>query len=204
MNKLHKRILEISYKNQLSHIGSCLITVDTLDHIYKIRGKDDPVILSNGHAGLALYVVLEKYFGYDAEMLFEKHGVHPNRDVEHGIWASGGSLGSGITLGVGYALSDRKRIVYVVGSDGDVNEGSWYEALRIAADCRLENLRISIICNVFGAYSRIDTDDVDNRLNVFYPTLIVKKNLFEYPLWIQGQVGHYVSMTKEQYKEVMK
>ena len=59
MNDLEKRIIDLSYKLRLSHIGSCLNAVNVLDHIYNVKKKDDPVILSSGHMGLALYVVLE-------------------------------------------------------------------------------------------------------------------------------------------------
>jgi len=202
MNKLEKRILELSHKLKLSHIGSCLATVNTLDRIYSIRKEDDPVILSNGHAGLALYVVLEKYFGYNAEELFEQHGVHPNRDMEHGIWASTGSLGHGIGIAVGYALADRTRTVYVTISDGEASEGSVWEALAIARKYELENLRVALIANGYSAYDKVDIDDLDIRINSFYPTLMVKTNMFAYPEYLQGLQGHYHVLSDEEYKEV--
>jgi len=203
LNLLERRIIDISYKKGLSHIGSCLSCVNTIDKIYSVKKPNEPFILSNGHAALALYVVLEKYEGHNAEELFDKHGVHPNRDAQDGIWASTGSLGHGIGIAVGMALADRKQIVNIMGSDGDVNEGSWYEALRIAADLRLENLRIVIIANGYSAYDEVDQRDVDNRLNVFYPTLVIRTNMFKYPDFLQGQQAHYVIMNKEQYKEVL-
>jgi len=86
MNKLQRRIIDISYKYKLSHISSCISTVDTIDQIYGIRKKDEPFVLSNGHAALALYVVLEKYEKQDAEKLWKKHGTHPNRDMGYGFW----------------------------------------------------------------------------------------------------------------------
>jgi len=202
MNKLEKRILELSHKLKLSHIGSALATVNTLDRIYSIRKEDDPVILSNGHAGLALYVVLEKYFNYDAEELFKQHGVHPNRDMEHGIWASTGSLGHGIGIAVGYALADRTRTVYVTISDGEASEGSLWEALAIARKYELENLRVALIANGYSAYDKVDIDDLDIRINSFYPTLMVKHNMFSYPEYLQGLQGHYHVLSDEEYKEV--
>jgi transketolase N-terminal domain/subunit len=63
INELEKRILEISYKNKLSHLSSNLTAVNIIDEIYCIKGNTNPFILSSGHAGLALYVVLEKYYG---------------------------------------------------------------------------------------------------------------------------------------------
>lgn len=204
MNDLKKRILDISYRLKLSHISSCLNLVTTLDNIYKIKKDHEPLILSNGHAALALYCVLEKYFFYDAEKLFHQHGVHPNRDMEHRIWASSGSLGHGLGIGIGYALADRTRNVYVVMSDGEMMEGSVWEALRIAGDLKLENLRVTIIANGYGAYRKIETDWLDMVTQYFYPSLMVKVNMFDYPDYLNGQQGHYHVLTDEEYKEVSK
>ena len=67
MSNLKKRITEIAYKNKLSHLGSYLSSVDIIDKIYKTKDKEDIFILSSGHAALALYAVIEKYEGKDAE-----------------------------------------------------------------------------------------------------------------------------------------
>lgn len=203
MNKLQRRVIDLSYKLGLSHIGSCISTVDTLNQIYTIKKSHEPFILSNGHSALALYVVLEEFEGQDAEALFKKHGVHPNIDPEAGIWASSGSLGHGLGIAVGYAMSNRDRLVYVTISDGEAAEGSIWEALRIASDNRLENLRIALIANGYGAYDPIDIEDLDNRINAFYPTMMIKTNMFTYPDYLQGQSGHYHTLTEEQYKEVI-
>lgn len=203
MNPLKRRILDLSFKHKLSHIGSCLSTVDTIDKIYSIRKKDEPFILSNGHAGLALYVVLEKYEGQDAEKLLEKHGVHPNRDMSEGIWASTGSLGHGVGIALGMALADKARNVYVLTSDGECAEGSVWETLAIARKYQIENLRITLIANGYSAYDKVDTDDLDMRINSFYPTLTVRTNLYAWPDWLQGLNAHYVVMNEEQYKEAI-
>ena len=80
MNDLEKRIIEISYKEKIGHLSSNLNAVNIIDEIYQSKKSTDPFILSSGHAALALYVVLEKYEGRDAEQLFHLHGVHPHRD----------------------------------------------------------------------------------------------------------------------------
>ena len=134
---LIKRILEISFKYRLGHLGSCLSALDILDCIYSIRKVNDPVILSSGHAGLALYVILEKYGFANAEKLFIKHGVHPNRDLQNGIYASTGSLGQGLPIAVGMAIADRKKEVFCIVSDGECAEGSIWEAVRIASEQKL-------------------------------------------------------------------
>ena len=139
MTNLQKEVLRLSYKHNLSHIGSCLNAVDYIDYIYTIKEKDDIFILSNGHAGLALYVVLEKNGIAKAEDLIKKHGTHPNRDINNGIYCSTGSLGQGLTVAVGIALANSGRNVYVTISDGECTEGSIWESLKIASNCDILN-----------------------------------------------------------------
>lgn len=203
LNKMEHRILDISYRKKLSHLSSCLTSLRLIDNIYKIKKEKDIFVLSNGHAALALYVVLEKVYFLDAEKLFDKHGVHPNRDLGDKIYASSGSLGSAITLAVGMALADRSRLVYVLMSDGECAEGSVWEALRIAGELRLENLRITVNANGTGAYGKVDRELLDARLQYFFPTLVLETNLFDQPDWVQGFDGHYVVMDEAKYKEIM-
>ena len=89
---LSKKILEIAYKHKLSHLGSYFSSVDIIDYIYEEKGDEDIFILSSGHCALALYVVLEKYHGLDAEKLFKKHGGHPHLCEEDHIYCSTGGL----------------------------------------------------------------------------------------------------------------
>ena len=72
--KLHKNLLDLLYKNKEEHVGSCFSCIDYLDEIWSNKKKDDIFILSNGHAAYALYVLLEKYEGIDAQELVDKHG----------------------------------------------------------------------------------------------------------------------------------
>ena len=202
LNKLERRIIDISYKFHLSHIGSCLSTVNYLDKIYKIKIKDEPFILSNGHAGLALYVILEKYEDKNAEELFKKHGTHPNRCIEDGIWCSTGSLGMGLSIGVGMALANKKNI-YVSISDGECDEGSIWEALQIVHNFNLKNLKITCIANGYSALGKIDLDYLETRLNAFYPVIMKRINMFKFPLWLQDLEGHYHIMTKEEYEKII-
>ena len=202
MNSLEQRIIDLSHKYHLSHIGSVLITVNIIDKIFMTKRSADPFILSNGHAGLALYAVLEKYGYGDAEELFLKHGVHPNRDVKHGIHVSTGSLGHGIGIALGMALADTTQVVYVLLSDGECAEGSVWEALRLAGDLRIENLRVAVVANGKSAYGDIDVEDLDKRLVSFYPVMVIKCNLFHLPDWIQGLSGHYVTLDDKKYAEI--
>jgi hypothetical protein len=102
-------VIELSYKHKLTHISSCLNCINLIDWIYRERKPEEPFVFGNGHAGLALYVVLEKYGFCDAEEMIKKHGVHPNRDMPNGIYVSSGSLGQAETVAVGLALADKNQ-----------------------------------------------------------------------------------------------
>ena len=71
MNSLEKRIIDISYTNNIGHLSSNLNAVNIIDEIYSTKEKDEIFILSSGHAALALYVVMEKYENRDANYLFD-------------------------------------------------------------------------------------------------------------------------------------
>ena len=134
-----KRILEISHASKLSHLGSCLSAVDLIDAVYQVKERKEKFVLSNGHAGVALYVILEKHGLVDGQSLERLH-VHPDRNPDLSIDVSTGSLGHGLPIAVGMALADRKRFVYCTISDAETNEGSIWEALRIASEQKLVNL----------------------------------------------------------------
>lgn len=203
LSKLELRVLEISHKLKLSHIGSCLNAVHAIDNIYQIKRPQDVFVLSQGHAALALYVILEKNGFGDAEDLFKKHGVHPNRDLKHDIHVSTGSLGQGLPIAVGMAIADKSRDVYVLTSDGEMAEGSMWEALRIAGDLRLENLKVVVIANGYSALGKVDGQLLDQRMQMFYPSLVVHTDGFKYPDWLQGLAGHYHVMSDENYQEIL-
>ena len=201
MNTLEKRIIDLSYEHGLTHISSCLTTLPALEDIYRVKEPEDEVVLGNSHSALALYVLLEER-GIDAEDLIKRMGTHAERSLKDGIYVSGGSLGQAETIAVGMALADRSRNVYLVTSDGACAEGSVWEALRIAGDFRLENLRVSVIANGYSAYGRVDLDDLEQRLKSFYPVLFYRVNLFDYPDFLQGVNGHYVKLDDKKYKEI--
>jgi len=194
---MEKRIVELTHKHKLGHLRSCLTTLPILNHIYNTKREGDIDVLSSGHAGLALYVVLEKYEGRDADALVEKHGVHPNRDLENGIHVSTGSLGSGILVAVGYAVADRGRDVHVVLSDGECAEGSVWEALAFAYKMDLKNLKVHVNINGYSAYDPV---------NKWYLWLRLKTFLWRVRVWftktppvafLEGLKAHYHVMNDE-------
>ena len=90
MNQLTRRLIDITYQERLSHLSSTLSALPIIEEIYAQRKYDEVFILSNGHAGLALYVVLEKYYGVDPVEMVHKHGIHPNRDMPNHLFCSTG------------------------------------------------------------------------------------------------------------------
>ena len=199
---LKKRILEIAYKNKLSHLGSYLSSLEIIEEIYKTKKSEDIFILSSGHAALALYVVLEAYEGRNAEELFKKHGGHPHRDEKNGLFCSTGSLGLGITVAVGRALANPKRKVYVLISDGESAEGSIWEALRFIHDQNIKNIEIYVNINGYAAYGKIDPEYLSNRLVAFLPNINLRyTSVNQYP-FLKGINAHYHVMSEEDYKSI--
>lgn len=196
---LKRRILEISFKYKLSHLGSNLTAVDIIDEIYKTKKSDEKFVLSSGHAGLALYVVIERYEHIDAEKIWLHHGVHPDRCKECHIDCSSGSLGNGLPIAVGMALADRKKNVYCLISDGESSEGSIWESLRIKDEQKLKNLKVYANINQWGAYKKIDGKNLAGRL-LPYDVDIRFTNSDQLP-FLKGLDAHYHTMTEEEYKE---
>jgi transketolase len=154
--RLRKRILELSQGLTAIHIGgsfSCLEIVDTV--YFSLMQRDasghltDTFLLSKGHGSPAQYVVLEELGVLSREDLDQlckpggRLGTHPDYGLP-GIEASTGSLGHGLGLAMGMALADRihgiPRTVYVVMSDGELQEGSVWESMMLAPTLKLGNL----------------------------------------------------------------
>ena len=202
MVDLKKRILDIAYKNKLSHLGSYLSSVDIIDKIYAKKDPNDIFILSSGHAALALYVVLEKYENKNAEELFKKYGGHPHRAEEDGIYCSTGSLGTGITIAVGRAIANPKRKAYVLISDGECAEGSIWESLRFIKEHPVNNIEIHVNINGYAAYDKVDIEYLSNRLKIFLPNINLHYTTVNQTSFLKGLNAHYHVMTEEDYKSL--
>lgn len=203
MNKLQKRIIDITYQRKISHLSSTLSSAPIIDEIYSIKKPSDPFVLSNGHAALALYCVLEKYHGIDAEMLLDRHGIHPHRDTQNHLYVSTGSLGMGITVAVGYALADRNRDVWCLISDGESGEGSVWEALRYIHDAQLTNLKVYANVNGQIAYDSIDSDYLIRRYRSFLPSIEIRQSQPpEYLGPARGVLTHYYVLKPEDYLKI--
>jgi transketolase len=197
LQKLSKRVLELSFKHKLAHIGSCLTALPIIYDIYEAKAEDDIFILSNGHAGLALYVVLENKYGVNAEVLFLKHGVHPCRDDK--IYCSTGSLGMGIAVAVGAAIADTTRKVYCLISDGECAEGVVWEALTCWETHSLHNLLIHVNMNGYSACAKVNKNRLIEKLLAFCPSIIIHKTS-NYLSSLKDLDAHYHVLTQEEYE----
>ena len=200
---LKKRIADIAYKNNLSHLGSYYSSLGIIEEIYKKKSKDDIFILSSGHAALALYVVMEKYEGMDAEKLFETYGGHPHRNEKDRIYCSTGSLGLGLLVAIGRAMANRERKVYCLISDGECAEGSIWEGLRFIKESKIENLEVYVNVNGYAAYDTVDTKYLEERLVAFLPNINIRRTKVSHYSFLRGLNAHYHVMKEDDYKETM-
>ena len=147
--KVRSSILRAGFNGSPAHFGSSLSCVDLLVALYAAMTDKDTFILSKGHAALALYATLaafnrldptwEELFNRDGSIYCSHHGYHP----ELGLNMVNGSLGLGLSFGIGKALS-RLRAgtegrVFVLCGNGELNEGSAMEALMFAGAQGLKN-----------------------------------------------------------------
>jgi transketolase len=149
-----KRILDLSQKVSALHIGgsfSCTEIMDLIFNILSNKKERNLFILSKGHASIIQYVILE-YLGIvkkkDLENYCTKNGflgVHP--DIGNpGINASTGSLGHGLGMLAGIAIAEKKtrNNIYSILSDGELQEGSTWEAIMLIPSLKLNNVIIFI------------------------------------------------------------
>lgn len=166
MKDLKKRVIEISKKYKLAHIGSCLSTLPILEIIYSKKKSNDLVIMDNAHAHLSHLLVKEKFENFkDVEDILQKIGIHCDRKA--GCDASGGSLGHAMGIAIGMSIVNPKRNVNVIVSDGSMMEGSNWEALRIRQQLSLKNLKIYAVFNGHSAVASIDGNDLMFKMDNF-------------------------------------
>lgn len=192
-NQKIERILEISKKLGLAHISSCISVLPILEEIYEKKKPEDKVLLDGAHAHLAHLIVRDEWVGDGLESnlviedVIKDFGIHC--DKRAGCDASGGSLGHGIGISIGMALTDREKIVYCIVSDGSMQEGSNWEALRIKKQLRLDNLKIYCNFNGYTAVAEIDRDDLVKRMKAFCEDIEVRYT--ENGEGFDGVQGHY-------------
>ena len=190
--KIRQDVLKMTYEKKAGFIGSSFSCTDILAVLYggyvNLNVQDvndsqnDTVIVSKGHAASAWYATLANVGAISKETLFEefhksgaKLGVHPKRNSIIGITTSTGSLGQGLGLGCGIALSykiqNKSNKVYVILGDGECNEGSVWESFMFAKRYQLNNLVAIIDRNRLQSYGHdvdvLNLDKMSPRLESF-------------------------------------
>jgi transketolase len=173
---LRRLIVDALVGGKRGHVGSALSLVEIFrvlyDDILKYNpdnpewSERDRCILSKGHGCLAQYVVLaDKGFFPTEELKTFCHynsrlGGHPERGYLPGIEVSTGALGHGLSVSVGLALALRmknlKSRVFTIVGDGEINEGSIWEAALSAAKHKLNNLTVLVDYNKLQSYGPVE------------------------------------------------
>jgi len=171
--RLRRRILDISQTVSALHIApafSCLEILDTIFFGLMRREADgsspDTFLLSKGHGAMAQYVVLEELgimTKADLDGYCKPHGhlgAHPDYGLP-GIEASTGSLGHGLPMALGICLANTESRLtsstYVVLSDGELMEGSNWEAIMAAINLNIRDLTIFVDLNGFVSATPISS-----------------------------------------------
>lgn len=161
-NQIRKDLVEVAVRNGAGHISPSLSCVDILTALYYsiMNISDDPqwherdrLVFSKSHGCYGIYAILSD-IGYirreDWENFYKGSFLMGciERSIEHGIEVGCGSLGHGLPIAVGIAFgaklqNNRYRIYCVVG-DGEMQEGSMWEAIQFAVKHKLSNLTIII------------------------------------------------------------
>ncbi|OGH06737.1 MAG: hypothetical protein A2W22_00525 [Candidatus Levybacteria bacterium RBG_16_35_11] len=192
-NQIRKDLIEVAVRNEAGHISPSLSCVDILTALYYriMNLSDDPqwdqrdrLVFSKAHGCYGVYAILSD-IGYirreDWEDFYKGRFLMGciERSIEHGIEVSCGALGHGLPIAVGIAfgakLQNKKYRVYCVVGDGEMQEGSMWEAVQFAVKHELSNLTIVIDNNGLQAMDFLENvmtskgrkDDLKKKLVAF-------------------------------------
>lgn len=195
---MRRRILDISQTVSALHIAPAFSCMEILDTIYfglmrrNSNGRSsDTFLLSKGHGAMAQYAVMEQ-LGILAKVDLDGYcqpqgrlGAHPDYGLP-GIEASTGSLGHGLPIALGICLANAESglssSTYVVLSDGEMMEGSNWEAVMAAINLKIADLTIFVDSNGFISATPISTR---------HPNLLPLERKFEAFGWdVRSVDGH--------------
>lgn len=182
VKNIRKNVLKMAHYSHASHVGSALSSVDIIATLYfkimnicaeNLKSKNrDKFILSKAHASTALYATLAEKGFISQESLFKYYiddGVltgHLDNQSVCGVDCSAGSLGHGLSVGIGMALANAANNVYVLMGDGECNEGSVWEAFMLLGKLKLRNITAIIDKNKLQGFGfNKEIIDQDNLLS---------------------------------------
>jgi transketolase len=162
-----KDVLTLIHKGQTSHIASNFSIIDVATVLYENLKPEDKVVWSKGWASASIYYFNAKY-GLGPKEALEQFPNDPYFGLAEttvpGVEVNGGSVGHGLSVAVGMALGKKRAgesgIIYCIMSDGELNEGSVWEAVMLASHHKLDNLVAIIDKNGWQAMGK--TEDVVN------------------------------------------
>jgi transketolase len=205
--ELRRMIIETSFRSGACHIGSALSCIDILVDIHKKMRKKDIFIFGKASGVAAYYCLLAKRGIIKKKKLvyYLKNFPLPSKEVP-GVIVSLGSLGHGLPFAVGLALADRKKDIYLLMSDAELQEGTTWESLLFIKQHKLKNLKIYVDYNGLQA-----TDKIANVLDL--PYWFFEMNNFRI-IWnfkgkgvsfLEDKVeSHYLNLSESQYKQAIK
>jgi transketolase len=202
---LSGQIIKMTTQAGSGHPSSSLSAIDLMTAIYfggiMCYRPDEPewpdrdrFILSKGHAAPALYAVLAEAGYFDPQALASLRELgsplegHPNMRALPGVEASTGSLGQGLSIGIGHALAAKLNgsdfRVYVMVGDGEMDEGQIWEGVMLAPKLNLDNLTVILDHNKYQQTGSI---------NEVMPTLLPFLDKWQSFGWEVSEVeGHYM------------
>lgn len=187
---IRRHSLQMTHRAKSAHVGSSLSMADLLAVLYARILRVDPLapraperdrlIVSKGHGSAAVYAVLAERGFFPVAQLetFYQNGSHLAGHVETGVPGvelSTGSLGHGLPVGTGMALVGKRDghnyRVFVILSDGELDEGSNWEALLFAPQHQLDNLTVIVDFNKIQSLGTVkevlDLDPLPEKFRAF-------------------------------------
>lgn len=205
---LRRLIIRGMRSGKRGHWGSSASLVEILRVLYdEIKQPEDKIILSKGHGCLALYAILADKGIIPIEELdrfCHKDGMlggHPSPHIP-GVLCHTGSLGHGLGIGVGMAIAAKIRKqnhqIYVICGDGEIQEGSIWEAVLSASKHSLNNLHLIIDCNGLQSAGTTSSIAFGNIGGMAYSLEENLRLLFTKWGWMGcGFDGHNIAKIKE-------
>ena len=180
IKNIRKNIVKMAHYSCASHIGAALSAVEILYVLYfrimnitpqNVKSIDrDKFIMSKGHACIALYTTLAQKGIIPVEYLDKYYidgGVltgHLDNQSIAGVDCAAGSLGHGLSVGIGMAIAKPSHNVYVLMGDGECDEGSVWEAIMLLGQLKLANITVIIDENKLQGFGY--TKDIINQSNL--------------------------------------
>lgn len=181
-DSIKDRLIRMYKKANAGHVGCSLSSLEIMVYIkFALMQAGDEIILSKGHAAALLYSVLAEDGTLSQEDIdsFYKNGTylsaHPPVNKIQGIPFATGSLGHGLSIAAGLGLANKlkqtNKKIFCITSDGELNEGSTWEAALFIAHHNLKNVIWFIDRNYLQGFGRtedtIKLDPLDKKLESF-------------------------------------